>query len=240
MNFELKNVHMSYDKPVLRNLSIKLDGYKSIAVIGASGCGKSTLLRLIAGIEFPESGEIRVNQFCITQETKAEYQKHIGYVFQKHNLFPHLTLEKNITLILEKTRGYSREEAKVKADKLLEMLHLSAEKDKLPRNVSGGQAQRASIARAFCTDPDIILLDEPTASLDPILTHEVLDAIKELKNIGKDFIFVTHEIGFVQSFAEYFIFMDDGEIIEDGKIDDLKKPRTKKLVDFMDKVGFHI
>ena len=87
--------------------------------------------------------------------------------FRRHNLFPHLTLEKNITLILEKTRGYSKEKAKEKADSLLEMLHLCDEKDKLPKNVSGGQAQRASIARAFCTDPDIILLDEPTASLDP-------------------------------------------------------------------------
>jgi ABC-type polar amino acid transport system ATPase subunit len=240
MIFELKNIHMSYDKLVLKNLSIMLEGYKSIAVIGASGCGKSTLLRLIAGIEFPESGYIRINRFDVKKETRSEYQKHIGYVFQKHNLFPHLTLQENITLILEKTRGFGKEEAKAKAYGLLEMLHLCEEKDKLPRNVSGGQAQRASIARAFCTDPDIILLDEPTASLDPILTHEVLDAIKELKNIGKDFIFVTHEIGFVQSFAEYFIFMDEGEIIEHGKIDNLKKPKTKKLVDFMDKVGFHI
>ncbi len=239
MNFELKNLHMSYDKLILKNLSIKLDGYKSIAVIGASGCGKSTLLRLIAGIEFPESGQIKINNFEISEEIKSEYQKHIGYVFQKHNLFPHLTLEKNITLILEKTRGYSKEAAKEKADRLLGMLHLIEQKDKLPKNVSGGQAQRASIARAFSTDPDIILLDEPTASLDPILTHEVLEAIKELKNIGKDFIFVTHEIGFVQSFAEYFIFMDEGEIIEHGDIEELKNPATQKLIDFMDKVGFH-
>ena len=229
-----------YDKLILKNLSIKLEGYKSIAVIGASGCGKSTLLRLIAGIELPESGSIKVNHYIINKETKAEYQKHIGYVFQKHNLFPHLTLEKNITLILEKTRSYTKEEAKTRADKLLEMLHLEEQKDKLPRNVSGGQAQRASIGRAFSTDPDIILLDEPTASLDPILTHEVLDAIHELKSVGKDFIFVTHEIGFVQSFAEYFIFMDDGEIVEHGKIEGLKEPKTKKLIDFMDKVGYHV
>ena len=240
MKFELKNVHMSYDKLILKDLSISLEGYKSIAVIGASGCGKSTLLRLIAGIEFPERGEISINGIGISPETKAEYQKHIGYVFQKHNLFPHLTLEKNITLILEKTRGYEKEAAKEKADKLLDMLHLEEQKHKLPKNVSGGQAQRASIARAFSTDPDIILLDEPTASLDPILTHEVLDAINELKSLGKDFIFVTHEIGFVQSFAEYFIFMDEGEIAEHGKIEGLLSPKTEKLKAFMDKVGFNI
>ena len=240
MNFELENVHMSYDKLILKDLTIKLEGHKSIAVIGASGCGKSTLLRLIAGIEFPESGNITVNGFKIAPETRAEYQKHIGYVFQKHNLFPHLSLEQNITLILEKTRGYSKEDAKKKADSLLGLLHLKEQKDKLPKNVSGGQAQRASIARAFSTGPDIILLDEPTASLDPILTHEVLDAINELKSMGKDFIFVTHEIGFVQSFAEYFIFMDEGEIVEHGEIADITSPKTQKLIDFMDKVGFHI
>ncbi len=240
MNFELKNVHMSYDKLILKDLSINLEGHRSIAVIGASGCGKSTLLRLIAGIEFPESGSIIVNGYEVSPETRAEYQKHIGYVFQKHNLFPHLTLEQNITLILEKTRGYSAADAKEQADRLLNILHLSDQKDKLPKNVSGGQAQRASIARAFSTDPDIILLDEPTASLDPILTHEVLDAINELKSMGKDFIFVTHEIGFVQSFAEYFIFMDEGEIIEHGEIAEIASPKTQKLIDFMDKVGFHI
>jgi polar amino acid transport system ATP-binding protein len=227
---------MSYDMQILKNINIDIDGYKSIAIIGASGCGKSTLLRLISGIEFPDSGSISINEYNISRDTRKEFQKHIGYVFQKHNLFPHLTLKQNISLILEKTRGYTKEEADSRADSLLQMLHLEKESDKLPKHVSGGQAQRASIARALSTHPDILLLDEPTASLDPILTHEVLDAIHELKSIGKDFIFVTHEIGFVESFAEYFIFMDNGMILEHGKIECLNHPKTKKLSDFMDRV----
>lgn len=239
MNFSLKNINMSYDRHILKDINIDVDGYKSIAIIGASGCGKSTLLRLISGIESPDSGNISINGYDISLDTKREFQKHIGYVFQKHNLFPHLSLKHNISLILEKIRGLTKEDAESHADSLLKLLHLDKEKDKLPRHVSGGQAQRASIARALSTKPDILLLDEPTASLDPILTHEVLEAIRELKDIGKDFIFVTHEIGFVESFAEYFIFMDEGKILEHDRIERLKKPRTKKLSKFMDMVGFH-
>ena len=237
MIFRLEHVNMSYDRHILKDISIAVEGYHSIAIIGASGCGKSTLLRLIAGVEFPEGGRIQINDTEVSRGTKGEYQRHIGYVFQKHNLFPHLSLKRNITLILEKTRGYSREDADKRAEELLGLLHLEKETDKLPKHVSGGQAQRASIARALSTKPDLLLLDEPTASLDPILTHEVLEAIRELRTMGKDFIFVTHEIHFVKSFADYFIFMDEGEIIEHGAIKDLDEPKSDKLIAFMHRVG---
>lgn len=238
MRLALNNIVKDYDKNVLDSISIDIDGYKSIAIIGSSGCGKSTLLRLLAGIEYPQSGDITIDTWQLTPDTIQEYQQHIGFVFQKHNLFPHLTLKKNITLILEKTRKVPKEKAEARADELLELLHLSDEKDKIPSKVSGGQAQRASIARALSTHPEILLLDEPTASLDPILTHEVLMAIKELKSLGKNFIFVTHELAFVKSFAEYVIYIDQGRIIEHGTVDILDMPQTPALQAFMKNVTY--
>jgi ABC-type polar amino acid transport system ATPase subunit len=238
MKLKLEQVVKIYDSVVLDHLSIDLGGYQSIAIIGPSGCGKSTLLRLLAGIEFPDSGKIQVGSWIVSPGQVAAYQKTIGFVFQAHNLFPHLSLKRNITLILEKTRGMTKPEASSKADELLELLHLEAEKDRKPARVSGGQAQRASIARALCMNPDLLFLDEPTASLDPILTHEVLMAVKDLRTLGKDFIFVTHEIAFVQSFADYIIFMDQGKIVEHGDVTRLNRPKTDRLVAFLKNVTY--
>ncbi len=238
MNISIENVTKYYDKLVLDNISINIEGYSSVAIIGLSGCGKSTLLRLISGIEYPHTGSIRINNWQVTKENEKEYQSHLGFVFQKHNLFPHLTLKENITIILEKIKGQSKDTADSRADELLEMLHLCDEKDKLPANVSGGQAQRASIARALSTKPSLLILDEPTASLDPILTHEVLMEIKHLKSLGKDFIFVTHELNFVRNFADYVIFIDNGKILEHGEVSILDKPKTEKLKAFMKNVSY--
>lgn len=238
MRLRLDNIIKNYDKRVLDGLSICLKGFSSIAIIGPSGCGKSTLLRLIAGIEFPQNGSISVNGTDIVPTAVSEYQKSIGVVFQKHNLFPHLSLKANITLILEKTRGISKVTSEKRADELLALLHLSDQKNKKPAKVSGGQAQRASIARALSTDPKLMLLDEPTASLDPVLTHEVLMAIKELKSLGKDFIFVTHEIAFVKSFADYVIFIDSGKIKEHGSVEILSEPNTEELQAFLKNVNY--
>jgi polar amino acid transport system ATP-binding protein len=154
-------------------------------------------------------------------------------VFQQHNLLPHLTLQQNISLILEKTRGMRAEEAKAKAAGLLKQLHLDDEVNKKPEFVSGGQAQRASIARALSTDPELVFMDEPTASLDPILTKEVLDTVMDLKVSGTEFVFVTHEVNFVRQFAEYVLFMDEGSIAEQGEVDILDNPKTEKLKYFL-------
>jgi len=233
MILNVSNVNKYYDEHILKNINFKLEGRKSLAIIGASGSGKSTLLRLLSGMETPQSGTIEVNGHIVTEE---EYKRKIGFVFQTHNLFPHLSLERNISLILEKTRGCSIEESKEVAIKNLTLLHLSDQLHKLPKNVSGGQAQRASIARAMSIDPDILFLDEPTSSLDPILTYEVLEAIKELKVLGKDFLLVTHQISFVRDFADYIIFMHDGEIIEHGDLSILDSPKSTIFKDFMMKV----
>ncbi|XMB86697.1 ATP-binding cassette domain-containing protein [Mycoplasmatota bacterium WC44] len=236
MKLILDHVMKNYDIKILKDLSIRLDGYKSVAIIGASGSGKSTLLRLLSGIEFPDSGKIIVNNHNITKESVKEYQINVGFVFQKHNLFPHLTLKKNISLILEKTRGIELDEAERIAEKYLSELHLTDQMHKLPRHVSGGQSQRASLARALSINPEILFLDEPTASLDPILTYEVLESIKRLKGIGKDFVFVTHEISFVRDFADYVFFMNDGQIIEHGDPSILDNPKSRVFKDFMLKV----
>ncbi len=233
MKIELVGVKHTYDVEVLKDLNLILDGYHSVAIIGVSGSGKSTLIRLMSGLEKPTNGLIRVNSFHVDSE---DYRKKIGFVFQNHNLFPHLTLKKNISLILEKTRGIEKAEAESIALKYLAMLHLEDQVNKLPKNVSGGQAQRASIARALSVNPDIIFLDEPTSSLDPILTHEVLTAVEELKGLGKDFIFVTHVMSFVRDFADYVIFMDQGEIVEMGDPSILDHPKSDALKAFISKV----
>lgn len=233
MKIDIRNVTHVYDVEVLRHISLKLDGYKSVAIIGVSGSGKSTLIRLLSGLEKPSSGDLKVNDISVSDES---YRKSIGFVFQNHNLFPHLTLKQNITLVLEKTRGMVKTEAENTAHKYLSLLHLEDQVNKLPKNVSGGQAQRASIARALSINPDIIFLDEPTSSLDPILTHEVLTAIEDLKGLGKDFIFVTHVMSFVKDFADYVIYMDQGQIVEMGTPDILDYPHSEQLKSFMQKV----
>jgi ABC-type polar amino acid transport system ATPase subunit len=233
MTIELEHVSHVYDVEVLHDLDLRLEGYRSVALIGVSGSGKSTLIRLMSGLEIPGSGSIRINGSSVRDDS---YRKRVGFVFQNHNLFPHLTLKKNITLILEKTRNMNREDAEKIALKYLHMLHLDDQVDKLPKNVSGGQAQRASIARALSLDPDIIFLDEPTSSLDPILTHEVLTAVEELRGLGKRFIFVTHVMSFVKDFADYVVFMDDGRIVEHGSPTILDNPSSPTLNAFMKRV----
>lgn len=233
MNIEITNLVKTYgDQTILNGIDFKINKVGTIGIIGESGCGKSTLLRLLAGIEQPNNGEIQINQLSPMKD-KQEFQNKIGYVFQKHNLFPHLTIEQNISLILEKIKGMTKEKSKQILKDVLEKLHITAESSKLPIQVSGGQAQRASIARALATSPELIFLDEPTAALDPILTKEVLASIKELKKTGVEFIFVTHEMQFLKDFCDYFIFMKNGKIRESGYADCLENPKTEELKTFL-------
>lgn len=233
MKIDITHLNHDYDVEVLKDLNLHLSGVKSLAIIGMSGSGKSTLIRLMSGLETPKNGTIKIND---EEVSSPEYKRRIGFVFQNHNLFPHLTLEKNITLVLEKTRNFTKEEAKDCADKYLDLLKLKDQAHKLPKHVSGGQAQRASIARALSINPEIIFLDEPTSSLDPILTDEVLSAIEDLKGLGKDFVFVTHVMSFVKAFADYVIYLEDGRIAEQGSSDILEHPKTESLKNFMHKV----
>lgn len=233
MNIHMEGLSHRYDVEVLRDLSITLQNYKAVAIIGVSGSGKSTLLRILAGLEQPTQGIVRVNDHDVTN---LDYRRSVGFVFQHHGLFPHLSLLRNITLVLEKTRGQSREEAAANAHKYLDLLHLGDQVNKLPKNVSGGQAQRGSIARALSLDPEVIFLDEPTSALDPILTYEVLNAIKELRDIGTGFVLVSHVMNFVREFADYVIFMHQGSIAEHGPPTIMEEPQSYELQEFMNKV----
>lgn len=234
MEIKLEHVSKYYDRKILNDLTLELKGIHALGIIGESGCGKSTLLRLLAGMEKPEEGEIRVNGILLRGKSVKEYQNEIGYVFQKHNLFPHLSVKENIVLILNKIRKMPRGDAERLAVDMLKKVRLEAEMDKKPDAISGGQTQRASIARALATDPQMIFLDEPTAALDPILTGEVLRVIRELKGSGKDFIFVTHELKFLQNFADYILFMDQGKIVEKGPVGCLDDPQTGLLKRFVE------
>ncbi len=233
MELIIEQLYKSYPKSdqVLCDINLQLKEVSCIGIIGESGCGKSTLLRQLAGIENPDKGRIEINGLSpITQ--KKLFQSQIGVVFQQHHLFPHLTIHENITLILEKILKHKKSEANERADEVLKQLFIYEEKDKKPDEISGGQAQRASIARALATNPTLIFLDEPTAALDPVLTSEVLKAVTELKEKGIQFIFVTHEIGFLREFADYIIFMKNGAICEHGPISCLEQPTTQELQEF--------
>ncbi|MFI3237328.1 MAG: ATP-binding cassette domain-containing protein [Lachnospiraceae bacterium] len=235
MKLKIKHVYKSYPKTqhALKDINIDLEQVSCIGIIGESGCGKSTLLRQLAGIENPDDGSILINEVSPILDKKL-FQSKIGVVFQQHNLFPHLSIHQNITLILEKIRKQSKEEACLRADEVLKQLFIYDQKDKLPTEISGGQAQRASIARALATHPKLIFLDEPTAALDPVLTGEVLKSVKELKGKGIEFIFVTHEIAFLREFADYIIFMKNGNICEQGSVVCLESPVTQELRDFLE------
>lgn len=233
MILNIKSVFKSYgETSVLKDITLNIDNVSAVGIIGESGCGKSTLLRQLAGIEKPDRGEISINGISPIIQ-KREFQEKIGYVFQKHNLFPHLTVRKNLSLILEKIKKLDKKTTAQIINTTLKQLHIEGEADKLPNEISGGQAQRASIARALVTDPDLIFLDEPTAALDPILSDEVLQSVKELKNTGREFIFVTHEMSFLREFADYVIFMKQGKIIESGKVECFDNPKTKQLTQFL-------
>lgn len=234
MNIRVNDLSKKYHQQVvLQNICLDLKDVSSVGIIGSSGCGKSTLLRLLSGIEEVDSGDILVDDLSPVLE-KKKFQEKIGMVFQQHNLFPHLTLEKNITLILEKIKKMDKKTAVDKAQDLLEQLYLLEHKDKLPSQVSGGQAQRTSIARALATDPELIFMDEPTAALDPQLTYEVLQSVEKLKEKGINFVFVTHEMKFLQGFADYFIFIHQGEIAEQGRVAQLENPKTRLLNEFLE------
>jgi polar amino acid transport system ATP-binding protein len=239
MKLELENLRKIYnDKTVLNDINLSIPDEQIIAFLGASGSGKSTLLRLIAGLEPFQGGDLCVNDDPLDQNDEhiVEHRKRIGFVFQDHNLFNHLTVMENLLLVLEKVHNRNKDEVIPELHQLLKDFDLFDHKDKYPHQLSGGQSQRVSIVRALSIQPELILLDEPTSSLDPILTYEVLSAVRQLAEEKKDFVIVTHEIGFAKEVADYIVFMDEGHIIEHGTKDILNNPQSEKLKNFLSKV----
>lgn len=237
MDLKISEVNKTYDShSILRNINIEIKEKEAIAIIGPSGAGKSTLLRLLSMIEQPDNGNICVNNHHLQETNPEEYYKKIGFVFQAHALFPHLSVLRNITLILEKVHGFSLKEAEEKALKLLYHFDLGDHTHKTASQLSGGQSQRVSIVRSLAINPEVLFLDEPTSALDPVLTQEVLNTILKLREENTNFVIVTHEILFAKKAADYIIFMKDGEVIESGNVDILDNPKTEELKDYLSNV----
>lgn len=227
MVVSIQNVKKHFDKRVVVNgISLEADEGDLVALIGPSGCGKSTLLRCINGLETVDEGEIQVFKTTLkAPETLGhkEFQKRaltvrqtVGMVFQSFNLFPHLTVLQNIMCAPQVVRGQNYEENEENALDLLHKVGLSEKADHYPISLSGGQQQRAAIARALAMNPKVLLYDEPTSALDPMLVDEVLRVMKKLDQEGMTQIVVTHEMRFARDVADRIVFIENGQIVEQG------------------------
>ena len=217
---EIRNVHKSFGSlHVLKGVSIAVDRAEVVVVIGPSGSGKSTLLRCVNRLETVDRGDVIVDGQSLNAPgvDVNQIRKEIGVVFQSFNLFPHLTVLRNLTLAPMWVRKLDRTAAESRARALLEKVGIPDKADARPTQLSGGQQQRAAIARALCMEPKIMLFDEPTSALDPEMIKEVLDVMKALAHEGMTMIVVSHEMGFAKEVADRVVFMDQGEIVEEGK-----------------------
>lgn len=208
-------------------------------IIGPSGSGKSTFLRSLNLLEIPTEGTILFDGNNIT-DPKSNINVHrqkMGMVFQHFNLFPHMTVLKNMTIAPMKLLGKSKQEAEEKARELLQRVGLADRADAYPSQLSGGQKQRVAIVRALCMEPEVMLFDEPTSALDPEMVGEVLDVMKKLADEGMTMIVVTHEMGFAKEVASRVIFMDEGVIVEEGTASDIfDHPKNERVIEFLSKV----
>lgn len=206
------------NKQVLKDISCEIKDNEVVCVIGPSGSGKSTFLRCLNALEKPQQGTVKVNDFLVT-DPRLDHNKlraHAGMVFQRFNLFPHMTALENIILAPIKVKKESVAAAKQKARESLKRVGLEDKENSFPHELSGGQQQRVAIARALAMDPQVLLFDEPTSALDPEMVGEVLDVIKNLAHGGKTMIVVTHEMGFARQVSDRVFFMDEGQILEVG------------------------
>jgi polar amino acid transport system ATP-binding protein len=231
------NIHKKYGNlEVLRGVDISIKRGETKVIIGPSGSGKSTLLRILGLLEQPTSGRILFEDIDVysSDVDLNKLRAKIGFVFQEPSLFRHLTALGNVELGLRHVLGLPEEEARKKAYEILRLVHLEEWADHYPSQLSGGQQQRVGIARALAMDPDILLFDEPTASLDIELTWEVIDVMKELAREGITMLVVTHEIGFAREVADEILFMDEGRIIESGRPDEiLTSPQSRRAKEFL-------
>ena len=227
------------DNHVLKGIDIEIDKGEVIVVIGASGSGKSTFLRCLNCLEDPTGGHIYfdgVDIADVSVDINVHRQK-MGMVFQQFNLFPHMTVLRNMTIAPIKLLKMSKEDAEQKALALLDRVGLKDRANDYPNQLSGGQKQRVAIVRALCMDPDVMLFDEPTSALDPEMVGEVLDVMKKLAAEGMTMVIVTHEMGFAREVADRVIFIDEGVIAEQGPpAEFFTNPQSPRLKDFLSKV----
>jgi polar amino acid transport system ATP-binding protein len=233
----VEDLHKSFGRvEVLRGIDLAVAPHEVGCLIGASGSGKSTLLRCINLLEPADSGHIVVAGRNVTARgvNVNSVRRGIGIVFQAFNLFPHMTVVKNVTLAPRRVLGLSKEAAEAKADELLRRFGLADKRDEYPDRLSGGQQQRAAIVRALAMSPDLLLLDEVTSALDPELVAEVLDVIRELAAGGMTMVIATHEMGFARDSADRVCFLDEGVILEEGPPDRiLTAPREERTQRFL-------
>jgi polar amino acid transport system ATP-binding protein len=242
---KIEGIHKRFGTlEVLRGIDLEVTKGEVLCVIGPSGSGKSTMLRCINLLEPPEKGEIYLEGQNVCKgpgsgEGESGWdvnflRQRVGMVFQQFNLFPHRTALQNVTMAPEKALGRSRQEARAKGAALLERVGLADKLDQYPERLSGGQQQRVAIARALAMDPHLMLFDEVTSALDPELVKEVLDVMRELVGEGMTMIVVTHEMGFARDVGDRVVFMDDGQIVEQGPpsqvLDEPQEERTNRFL----------
>ncbi|WP_313342693.1 amino acid ABC transporter ATP-binding protein [Lacrimispora sp.] len=233
-----EHLKKSYEngQPVLKDISFSLEKGEVVVVVGPSGCGKSTFLRCLNMLEPIDSGTIRFKDEVIESDRKDAYfiRQKIGMVFQSYDLFPHLTILGNILLAPSKVQKREKQELIKEAEQLLARVGLLDKKDAYPRQLSGGQKQRVAIVRALIMHPEILLLDEITAALDPEMVREVLQVVLELAKDGMTMVIVTHEMEFAKAVSDRVLFMDQGLVVEEGKPEEFfASPQTERAKQFL-------
>ena len=236
---DIKNLHKSFgEHEVLKGIDLHINPQEVVVIIGPSGSGKSTLLRCMNLLEEPTSGSVVVDGIDLTGDSDInKAREEIGMVFQRFNLFPHMTVLQNITLAPIKVRNMAKDEAEKIARELLERVGLADKADAYPPQLSGGQQQRVAIARALAMRPKVMLFDEPTSALDPEMVNEVLDVMKRLAHEGMTMAVATHEMGFDREVGDRLLFVDGGNIIEQGAPKDVfENPKEERTKLFLSKV----
>ncbi|MCI6085646.1 MAG: amino acid ABC transporter ATP-binding protein [Selenomonas sp.] len=236
---DIENLHKSFgDAHILKGIDLHIKEKEVVVIIGPSGSGKSTLLRCINFLEVPTEGSIAVDGIVLDGETNInDVRKEVGMVFQRFNLFPHMTVLENIMLAPMKVRKIAAAEAEETAKQLLARVGLADKAASYPAQLSGGQQQRVAIARALAMKPKVMLFDEPTSALDPEMVGEVLDVMKSLAEEGMTMVIVTHEMGFAREVGDRVLFVDGGKILEQGTPEDVfNHPKEKRTQDFLSKV----
>ncbi|HEV8078311.1 MAG TPA: amino acid ABC transporter ATP-binding protein [Marinobacter sp.] len=243
---QLKRLNKYFGKlHVLKDIDLAVEAGEVVVIIGASGSGKSTLIRCVNGLEEYESGHLDVVGHKLapkggSQESLAKIRKEVGMVFQQFNLFPHLSVKKNIMLAPMKVKSADKVVANATADRLLERVGISDQAGKYPSQLSGGQQQRVAIARALAMEPRVMLFDEPTSALDPEMVGEVLDVMRELAKEGMTMMVVTHEMGFAREVADRVIYIHEGQIVEEGKPHEVfDNPQNERTQAFLSRVLAH-
>ena len=234
---KLDKVNKTYgDTHALIDASLKVSKGEVLVIIGKSGAGKSTLLRCINMLAVPDSGSVFINDKRVNETNVVNIRQKVGMVFQSYNLFDHLTVMENLTIAPIKLLRMNKSAAQEQARELLRTVGLEGKENAIPSELSGGQKQRVAIARVLAMSPDVILFDEPTSALDPVMTNEVLSIIYKLAQNGMTMLIVTHEMNFAKAVATKVVYMENGEIIEQGEPKQIfinpEDYRTKNFVDF--------